>query len=279
MKRMTVIVVLSMAMISVAHADMTDGLIAHFTFDDGTAADVTGNGHDGILHGTPTPSAGRFGQAFLFDRYDYIEVTNTDAFRFANQSATISLWATVVDNANSSYTFMTIGDDGESPNVYWQLGKTRSGDENGHIAAILIESYHPEVRCDRKSDLSGPELPKNEWMHIVSVLDQDSGEIRLFIDGVEQFDSYSGSSTLIDSSQFATQDPLYVLIGGLMFDNWSSPAGNHIGLIDDVRIYDRALSATEIQEMYVVAIPAPGACLLGCLGVAISAAIRRRIAS
>lgn len=50
-----------------ARADLTDGLIARWSFDDCTAADSSGNGLNGTVFGNPACILGRLGDALNFD--------------------------------------------------------------------------------------------------------------------------------------------------------------------------------------------------------------------
>ena len=50
-----------MLVCSSSYADLNKGLVAAWTFDDGTAEDQTGNKHDGNMVGKPKPAMGKFG--------------------------------------------------------------------------------------------------------------------------------------------------------------------------------------------------------------------------
>lgn len=49
----TIALLLGMGILQNAHADLNDGLVAHWSFDDCSAKDNSGNGHDGTINGNP----------------------------------------------------------------------------------------------------------------------------------------------------------------------------------------------------------------------------------
>ncbi len=87
---------------------------------------------------------------------------------------------------------------------------------------------------------SNHRIRENEWTHVILVFDQSDNSVSFFING--EFDDKWNLSKEVD---FTSER---VLIG-----QWSNTyIGNYIfnGLIDDNRIYSRALTASEIQTLY-----------------------------
>ena len=64
-----------------ARADVPLTVVAWYPFETGDATDATGNGHDGTMHGDPTPQPGMIGQGLGFDGVDdYISVAHSPSF-------------------------------------------------------------------------------------------------------------------------------------------------------------------------------------------------------
>jgi len=84
--------------------------------------------------------------------------------------------------------------------------------------------------------LSDSAIPKNKWVHIFAVY--DGLRAKLFINGIEQKIDAAFSGTIVDNSNPFT-------IG------FRQSADYFSGLIDDVRIYEEALSVAQIQQLYV----------------------------
>ena len=90
----------------------------------------------------------------------------------------------------------------------------------------------------RESFMGSDQINNNEWHFICGIKDQNN--YLIYVDGIL---SNSGTST---SSFSATNEIWIGSHGGT--SPWSVWGFN--GLIDDVRIYDRALSAAEVQALY-----------------------------
>lgn len=93
---------------------------------------------------------------------------------------------------------------------------------------------------DWSSIASNFSLNDNQWYHAVGTWDgtTDSGAVEMYIDGISHGTSTASSTLGTASKEF--------LLGRL----FSSSSFNHNGFIDDIRVYDRALSATEVRALY-----------------------------
>lgn len=244
----TVLAVLLGAMVFPSHvqADLDDNLMAHWTFDDGsgtTLTDVTGNGHTGTVYGGAAwvTGIGGTGYALQFDgSNDYVDVANPSSFGFANQSFTFTAWVKIEDNTNNYRLFVTIGDATDCYPLA-ELGKSRSGTSQGRI--FMEVSPNGVLVYDALSNLDGNQLPKNEWIFAAGVVDWASAQIRLhlvYLDGVLHTTvDQVGSFNLAQASQLKVRLGAFPCLGGY-----------HKGLLDEVRIYDRALSDAEVRELY-----------------------------
>ena len=123
-----------------------------------------------------------------------------------------------------------------------RISKSRSGYIDGRIFFQIAQSGNDYTRCDSIDD--GDSLPKNQWMLVTGVVDYENSQIRLFIDGVLQDVSPLINFNLNSVSNFR------VVLGDFTNQNsnvaWQS---NHNGLLDEVRIYNHALTQTEIISL------------------------------
>ncbi len=88
------------------------------------------------------------------------------------------------------------------------------------------------------------------WHHVAGVLDRGSNTMALFVDGAsEATTSIAGFAEVNDGGS-----PLE--IGRVFAQGWGSPSSYFTGMMDDVRIYDRALSGVEVEQLTAVPIPA-----------------------
>lgn len=242
-----------------AAADLTDGLIAYYPFN-GNPNDETGNGHDGTVYGA-TLTIDRFGNAnsaYKFDGTDdYIEASNPAAFGFHNESFTVSVWGLVIENRPVYESFVGLG----SASRQYCVNKWRDG---LRFYTEFDSGYKSQAYYYYNGDHSP--IPPGTWIHLVSVVNCEIGKLQLYGDG--QFKGYySNSSCDLIDFDFSS--------GTILRFGMRPGYGNYLlGAVDDVRIYNRALSASEIHELYVI--PAPSAAILGSIGIAFSGWLFRR---
>jgi hypothetical protein len=237
---MTLVLIVALFASSAIAGDINDGLLAQWTFDDCTAADNSGNGHDGVINGNPQCLPGICGQALLFDGDDDVEITgNTDDFKFANESLSISAWVQIPDNDGANHRhFVYLGKDAVAsgdPGI--QFARDHTGEWEGRIYLQVKDGSTYAV----KSDLGYNDLPKNQWLHLVGVVDYEVQECRLYIDGLQQTAATAYGSFAdfnLDQGDFVAR------IGRHGYPEY------HNSYIDEVRIYDRVLTKAEILQLY-----------------------------
>jgi hypothetical protein len=220
--------------------DPQAGLVGYWPFDEGVGTvtvDASGNGHTGVLVNGPEWTDG---PALDFDGADdYVDV---GSFSVPGNALTITAWIQAQELANcpstdcrivakatgtaeeAHYFMLSTIDSGGTPRLRFRI-------KTGGVTATLVAT-------------SG-ELPEDQWLHAAAVY--DGSEMRLYLDAVPV-----GSAA--ESGSLSVDDGIPVWIGG-------SPGGASErpwdGLLDEVRIYDRALSAAEI-----LALPGPSQGLL-----------------
>lgn len=207
-------------------------LLAYLKFDEGVgtvAADASGHGNAGILMNGATWTAGRSGQAAALDGVnDLVRIPHAaalDAFPL-----TASVW------------FKTTGTTG----VKGLLNKYVSGSYNGYqvflnkgkLCAWYLRDTSNYVFDGGACTLSTTGFADGAWHNAVFVVDAAGG--RLYVDGVFRASrSWTGSS---GPPTTATD---------LRLGNYPVVSGTYLaGAIDGLRIYNRALSASEVLQLY-----------------------------
>ncbi|MEO9474425.1 MAG: LamG-like jellyroll fold domain-containing protein [Cyclobacteriaceae bacterium] len=187
--------------------------VAIYLFD-GDASDGTGNGIDGTVNGA-TLAVDRFGNAdaaYTFDgSSNYINTTQTFA---NNQPFSASVWV-YWDGNTGRHTALSWFEGSLSSRMY--LGVT----ETGNLA--FGDSFE-----------TGTPLEAGKWVHLVGTY--DGNQSRLYIDGIESDVSITGLSYQFNTLTIGRQ-------GTASSEYWD-------GKIDDIRIYDIALDASEILGLY-----------------------------
>lgn len=218
-----------------AHADLNSGLVAHYTFA-GSADDTSGNANHGVVNGAvlTTGRAGDAGGAYAFSgENDEIEVADSDSLD-ATDAVTLSAWINPAEQRTQYILTKGTHVNGDSAAPYG-LSTSATGD--------LIFSIRPDGAMTQVRS-SGYSL--NEWTHLVGTF--DGATANLYVNGV------LADSVAVTGSLSATALPL--IIGtrlGLASDTVN-------GSLDDLRIYNRALTAAEVGELHALSDASPMAC-------------------
>lgn len=222
---------------------INDGLAGHWTFDtewttNTTAYDRSGNGNNGALQGGLSLAdqvAGENGEALDFDGInDFVVVPNMDLSGTAAISAV--LW-----RYNSNFTPLSIALEMSSSYNASSTGFLYIPSSNaacsGKLGVALQGDVGYNISCFQR-----PTTPA--WHQYVPVFDknQDStNEVDISIDGISA--TFINQTASADNTNNFGVNSLY-----MMSRNGTSYFEDE--LLDDVRIYDRALSASEIAELY-----------------------------
>ena len=200
---------------------ITDGLTGHWKLD-GDATDSSGNNHNATEVGTPEWTTGLIGQAVDMEGSDEL-VVSTDVQM--GTSFSVSTW--LYPHASG----MTA-----RPFVKADVGESVATDSK----EILINSGQFVFRYEHSGgsnyDLaSGHVLQPNQWVHLVVVRDDATGNAYTYVNGTLTQQATSSPTPSINSA------PTYI-------GSWSGTVFD--GLIDDVRVYNRALSGSEITLLF-----------------------------
>ncbi|MEU0896667.1 LamG domain-containing protein [Streptomyces massasporeus] len=181
---------------------------------------------EGRLVGGVTHSGQRAGSA-EFDGTGYVE--SSGAVADTKGDFTVAAWARLT----STEDFQTVAaQDGENVSGFFlQYGK----DDNRWRLAVGHSDSAEDDECDALS-LAPPKIGR--WQHLTAVFDADDDEIRLYVDGVlQETDEHTPAWSARGS---------FTVGRGL----WEGkPSDLFHGGIDDVRVYDRALGASDVAAL------------------------------
>jgi len=197
------------------------GLAASYGFEEGsgtTVGDVSGNGNRGSLTGATWTTNGKIGRALSFGPGAFVSVPDSGSL---DVSDGITLEAWVYPTAPTGWMNILYKPAGSSAIAYVLQGTS---------GASAVPSFG---LSGSSVNLSAPTpLSVNVWSHLAATY--DGASMRLFVNGTEV------ASQPQTGAIIASTDPLS--IGGNSFygENWA-------GMIDEVRVYNRPLTASEIQ--------------------------------
>jgi arylsulfatase A-like enzyme len=211
--------------------------IAHWKLDDGsgsTAADTAGS-NTGTLIGSPLPAwtSGVNGGALEFGGVTNQEVTATvTGLPTGAAPRTISLWLSA-DASVLDQKFFAYGSNANGASFGWTL------EDAGGIPTIFFRHGGGNFRY------TGQAVPLGPWVHVAIVVPDGAtltNQVLLYLNGspVSGVQGDGSPRTLNTASSV-------VVLGG---DYPGGGATNLEGRLDDVRIYNSALTGTEIQALY-----------------------------
>jgi hypothetical protein len=223
----------------------THGLRGWWRFDDNAgavAADVSGNGNAATLMNFPAmpwqPAGGKIAGALAFDgTNDYASVVNEAAFDFTRSDPfSITVWY-YRDSDETEDDLIEKVTSGYRGYALWMPAAGGCAGASRCVEMTFVGTNTMAVYTAPDSVAIG------QWQHVAMTYDgsADFTGIKIYIDGVNQSLSFVGGalagSTLNDTPLSIGVDP----IGGTCC--------NFDGRLDDLRIYDYALSATEVADI------------------------------
>lgn len=229
---------------SAARADILSGLVFHAELN-GSFNDTSGNDFNGSNFGAIS-TMNRFGEAdsaFLFDGTGDFASFSIPALPTGASSRSLSLWvrSEKIGQRSSNEHFAGYGSYPTNQAFGFFIGSNEAAGHNGRVVGYL-----------GFDDVYTPYFVTNEWFHIAETY--DGLVTKVYINGAFASERSSAlhtqsDSTFILGARYATESSLAVLD---FFD----------GAIDDVRIYNRALSASEVLVLQSIPEPATYALLL-----------------
>ena len=214
------------------------GLVGYWRFDEGggtTAGDSSGGGNTGTLTNGPTWAAGQVGGGLTTNNLNsYVGVADTAVLKYAGGGMTISIW----ENESEADTG-------------WLISKpwNASGQYNYYIKSMGNGTMHASLYGNIVWYSALVTVSKNVW-HMVTFTVAADKSVKIYVDGtLADSETHTISSWVPpggDTSKSLAIGTLYPYGTG-----WAGDATFTFGgSIDDVRIYNRALSAAEIQALY-----------------------------
>lgn len=221
---------------------LSNGLVGYWKMDENTGTtgyDSSGNGKTGTLgNGTagyvPSWSSGKFGSGLNFDGTDdNISIGDHDIYSFGNGTSDIGFTASAWVYATNGISRYIVHKNSE-----WRLRLNT----NGYVACSATDN-------STTSDIgrtTGIALSTGAWHYVTCTYDGSgvNAGFKIYVDGIrsDTIDDPSGTSyiamenlsTIVDVGTISVSSPSYVFSGK----------------IDDVRIYNRALSAAEVRQLY-----------------------------
>jgi len=222
-----------------------NGLVACYPFD-GNANDASTNGNNGTVNGA-TLTADRFGKpnsAYQFDgTKGSITIPSSSSLNPTNELS-IGFWIKI-DGITGTW----------SPIIYKGGSTPQSGTDKREYSVWLNNQSSLGVSSagdgNNERYLYTSQLSKTDWVYYVAVIDRKSHVMKTYLNGVI-------STQRSDSFSSFNNNNYDLVFGG--FGEGSRYYSYFKGILDDVSIYNRALTETEIQTLYQLKDSPPETC-------------------
>ncbi|SEA99161.1 Fibronectin type III domain-containing protein [Thiothrix caldifontis] len=205
----------------------TDGLVAHWSFDDCNATDSSSAKNSGVLVASPGCVTGVLGKAIDLNTTNYAEIPDSDSLDVSN-AFTLSVW----------FNGRSLGSQSSEQRPFRLIDKVTAGYGDGY----LLDAWAGGIRFVSGGDgaIAYTPVSENTFHHVAGIFSQ--GKASIYLDG----------KLVISTTTVTTDTPIntFPVRIGASQGSGAIQADNFNGLIDDVRIYNRTLSETEIQTLY-----------------------------
>lgn len=217
--KITILFFLLMMFTYVAKAqDFTTGLVAHYELENATQVTDAAGSHDGTNYGA-TITSGKIGNAFNFDGSDYVQIDNhSDITNYSEFTLAAWIYPTSVGSIQDIIAKVTSGRD-----FVMQLTSTAK------INAHFYDGGY--THCYSTSSVQ-----TDNWIHVLCTW--KNNQWKIYYNGI-----------LESTCDYAGYDPPWIS-SNLFIGAISSTSERFIGKIDEVRIYNRALSVTDVTALY-----------------------------
>jgi hypothetical protein len=210
------------------------GLAGYWSFEEGmgtTAKDSSGNGHNGTLNGSATWGAGKVGNCVVLNSASqgYVEIPATVVD--PTMPYTVSAWVNLT-SISSYQTIVSI--DGTLVSAFFFQQRNPGG---GGFFSLTVRN-ETASSTPPAALAKAPTIP-GTWTHFTGVFTPTN--ISLYVNG--DFNNNGTSPPMVTAGPYG-----HTFIGRSWYKN--RPADYTTGSVDEVRLYNRALTAIEIKALY-----------------------------
>lgn len=230
-----------------------DGLVFYSNFDDETVTDLSGNGNDGTIQGGITFVDGIKGKAmYVNNTGSHAGNDNNEAeqyvdlgknLTFGTDDFTLSFWMKTDGNGASNAAILGNKDYKSGSNVGFAIGNFTSDASGPDIRANFSGTGNSRI------EVKNIRANNDEWHHVAVVFDRDA-DMTVYMDGVK-----NSSASMAGHSGKTVDTGLPVILGA----SGNKKSGMGRCALDEVKLYKRALGATEIHGLYQTVMDESGA--------------------
>ena len=213
-----------------SEGDLSTGLIGHWQFEDAgdQVKDSSNQGNHGVLRGA-VPVDGKFGKAIDCKQDALVEVAHTPVLDDTQEGLTVSAWVNRTQDA--TWNMIVSREVKDGPSEYFGLAVVK----NKALFSVDPDGAH------YRNIKTATDMPVGEWIHLAGTY--DNVEFKLYVNG-----KLAASEKC--SIPFSYQDQNPLIIGGNTNNKGKTWVDCFRGRIDEVRLYNRALTGKEVTRAF-----------------------------
>ena len=224
--------------------DVNKGLVAEWNLDEGsgsTSANKVPGGTDLSFSGGTAPAwtaSGWTGSALSFDNTDDVATANTyDAIDLTSQ-LTLSAWVNLNSTAGTHDVFGKVI---TGTNFQYRMAVRNGNNLTFEFCDGVLAACNSGTNWNAQTT-TGANIQAGQWYHLVATYDDAADNIVLYINGQPYADSVLNGAP--ETTPLVSSPNANILMGL----SWAGEDTD--GIIDDARIYNRALTADEVKQLY-----------------------------
>ncbi|MBN1169343.1 hypothetical protein JXA63_05665 [Candidatus Woesebacteria bacterium] len=215
---------------------ISNGLVGYWKLDETSSPsyDSSGNGNSGTWHNSADDSVGKFGNAISLSSStsDYVSISSSDDLN-PTDAVTVALWVKPDDSAKSSWQEFVMK--AQSNTVSLRQYNIRPQINTGYLQGGVISEDGTALTTTAENVI----VPNDTWSHVAMTYDYIDSTVRLYMNGklVQTEVEVGGKINTTD--------------GALALGRLGSYSAEYFdGDMDEVRVYNRALSPSEVEKLY-----------------------------
>ena len=247
-KTLTMVLVLMFMTTIVCHTNLAkaqvvkEGLVGYWTLDEADvdikgkiAKDIFGN-NDGTISGEPKIVEGKVGEALDFDGDDDYILVDNETINVDYLEVTLECWVWV-KALDDSWNRIIALDDSIEGDVFMNLATLYyDDDDDQHGFCVTAQTLLPNF----DTDMVNKDIPTEQWVHMVGTYD---GKVAKYYENGQLKKTYSLSDK---PTAIKTGQPK--LCFSIATRSEGAPDDACQAIIDEVRLYNRALTEAEVQK-------------------------------
>ena len=199
-----------------------------------TTPDISGNNNTATATGTPTLVEGVYGNGLNFTGTQFLSVPDANTLDVGSNSFTVALWIKPTNMTAVNRVFNKWSAVGNGAGILFDINAGVAGSFVAGNLRFRVSDATTNLDIVTTGAITG-----NTWQHIVGTVNRATGQHRMFVNGAQV-----GTTTTVPGALGSLDVIDEIQIGEL------NGANRFSGIMDEIIFYSRALSNTEVYDLF-----------------------------